>query len=168
MTTKKDKPLKDRLKEEMKRRGVKMPQLEKETGIPKDRMYKWFQSDNVPKYEDAIILENWMQSGTIPDSGILKPALVPPLESEKLDLLLIAMQQHSQQLQSVNRKLNELEQQNIVNAAIQTQFQEYLVSRLDKDSDPEMTVVEQQRKAFEKLTRIQTADKGQNSHSLHR
>ena len=88
--------------------------------------------------------------------------------SEKLDTLILFMQQQLRESKAQSQKLSELEQQNIVNAAIRTQFQEYLVSRLDKDSDPEMTVVEMQRKAFEKLTRIQTKDTPRNAHSSHR
>lgn len=88
--------------------------------------------------------------------------------SEKLDTLLLFIQQHAKELKGLNHKLNEIEQQQIVSAAIQTQFQEYLVSRLDKDSNPELTVVEMQRKAFEKLTRIRTKDTRRNTHSSHR
>jgi transcriptional regulator with XRE-family HTH domain len=73
--------------------------------------------------------------------------------SEKLDTLLLLMQQQLREQKAQSHKLSELEQQNIVTAAIQTQFQEYLVSVLKPDSDPEMTVVAMQRKAFEKLTR---------------
>lgn len=178
MTQITDKPLKDRIKDEMKRRGVKVPQLEKETGIPKDRMYKWFQTDNIPKYEDAIILEKWIKGKEVPEVGTRNtdpdiPGQAMPIlaknsnNSEKLDTLLLFMQQQSRELKGLNHKLSELEQQNIVSAAIQTRFQEYLVSKLDADSDPETAVIEMQRNAFDKLTRIQTAGTKQKANNSH-
>lgn len=88
--------------------------------------------------------------------------------AEKLDTLLLFMQQHSKELKGLNHKLNELEQQQIVSAAIQTQFQEYLVSKLDVNSDPEITVVEMQRKAFERLTRIPITDRQRKVNNSHR
>lgn len=59
------KQLKDRIKEAMEERGIKIPQLAKETKIPKDRIYKWYQDDTNPKYEDALVLENWLSSQKI-------------------------------------------------------------------------------------------------------
>ena len=55
-----DKSLKEKVSEEMKRRGVKVPRLSKETGIPKDRIYKWYQQGSNPKPEDSITLEKWI------------------------------------------------------------------------------------------------------------
>jgi predicted DNA-binding transcriptional regulator AlpA len=52
--------LKDRLIEAMKKRSVRFPALAKQTGIPKDRMYKWFNENTNPKLEDAVILEKWI------------------------------------------------------------------------------------------------------------
>lgn len=52
--------LKEKLLNAMKIRGVKVPKLSKETGIPADRIYKWFQQGTHPKEEDSVILEKWI------------------------------------------------------------------------------------------------------------
>lgn len=54
------KDLKIRLKEAMAKRGIKVPALSDQTGIPKDRVYAWYRDNTSPKTEDAIILENWL------------------------------------------------------------------------------------------------------------
>lgn len=54
-------PLIQRLKGEMKARGIKTPQLQEETGIPKDRVYKWFKKNSKINHEDAIIIEKWIK-----------------------------------------------------------------------------------------------------------
>lgn len=53
--------LTSRLKKEMNNRKVKVPQLEAETGIPRDRIYKWLkrQTGNIT-HEDALLIEKWM------------------------------------------------------------------------------------------------------------
>lgn len=53
---------KQRLREEMARRKVKVPALEKATGIPKDRIYAWYRDNTNPKTEDQIILERWLNN----------------------------------------------------------------------------------------------------------
>lgn len=55
-----EKPLKERLKGKMKERGIKIPALSTQTGIPKDRIYAWYRDDSVPKAEDQVILEKWL------------------------------------------------------------------------------------------------------------
>jgi transcriptional regulator with XRE-family HTH domain len=54
------KQLKDRLKEVMKSRKISFPELEKQTNIPANRMYKWYQQGTNPKKEDSDILEKWL------------------------------------------------------------------------------------------------------------
>ena len=53
--------VKERVKETMQQRNVKVPQLAKETGIPQSRIYKWFSEGNEPKTTDATTLENWIK-----------------------------------------------------------------------------------------------------------
>jgi transcriptional regulator with XRE-family HTH domain len=60
MTIKTSKPLKDRLQETMKARGVKIPKLARETKIPKDRIYAWYRDNTSPKADDQVILEQWI------------------------------------------------------------------------------------------------------------
>jgi uncharacterized coiled-coil protein SlyX len=57
MTTK---PLKDRLKEAMEKSKTSFLELERQTGIKSNRMYKWYQQDTNPKKEDGDILEKWL------------------------------------------------------------------------------------------------------------
>lgn len=53
--------LKETLQEEMKRRGVKFPRLSKETGIPKDRMYKWYgEQGSRISHQDVVTLQRWL------------------------------------------------------------------------------------------------------------
>lgn len=58
------KPLKDRLKEVMELRRVKVPALSEQTGIPKDRIYAWYRDNTSPKAEDQIRLEKWLNGET--------------------------------------------------------------------------------------------------------
>lgn len=51
------------LRETMERRQVKTPKLSEITGIPKDRIYKWYQEGTHPKHEDASILWKWINGG---------------------------------------------------------------------------------------------------------
>jgi transcriptional regulator with XRE-family HTH domain len=64
-----DKPLKVKLKEELKKRGLKIPALADQTGIPKDRIYAWYRDDTNPKAEDAVLLEEWIKGGTSLKNG---------------------------------------------------------------------------------------------------
>lgn len=54
------KELKSRLKETMDRRGISFLELERQTGIKANRMYKWYQQDTNPKKEDSDLLEKWL------------------------------------------------------------------------------------------------------------
>lgn len=50
-----------RLKEELKKRNVKVPAFEDQTGIPRDRVYKWLKRDTGKiGNQDATIIENWI------------------------------------------------------------------------------------------------------------
>lgn len=55
------KSLKSTLLEVMKEKGIKIPQLAKETSIPKERIYKWFSEGSNPKAEDSLILSTWIE-----------------------------------------------------------------------------------------------------------
>lgn len=58
-----------KLVETMKERNVKVPQLAKATGIPKDRIYKWFQEGNNPKAEDERKISAWINMEFPPIDG---------------------------------------------------------------------------------------------------
>lgn len=78
--------------------------------------------------------------------------------SEKLDKLLEVMQPLSVEMKDANQRLRVIEQQQIVTAAIDTQYQQYLVGKLDVKADPVVTVEGLQRRAFEVLTSIRLED----------
>lgn len=61
MNSKPTKLLKVRVKERMAELKMKMPELSELTGIPKDRMYKWYSENSNPKTDDAEILEKWLR-----------------------------------------------------------------------------------------------------------
>lgn len=44
----------------MEERHIKIPALAEKLGIPKDRMYKWYQQGTKPKEKDAIKIWNWI------------------------------------------------------------------------------------------------------------
>jgi transcriptional regulator with XRE-family HTH domain len=70
-----DNDLKIRLKEKMKAEKISFPRLAAALGIPKDRMYKWFQQDSKPKHEDVILIEKYLSGGMdkVPhETGILE------------------------------------------------------------------------------------------------
>lgn len=52
----------------MKDRKKKVTDVSRETGIPKDRIYKWIQQGNRPKTEDEKAITKWLngESSTIP------------------------------------------------------------------------------------------------------
>jgi hypothetical protein len=56
--------IKDRIKEELKRRCIKIPALAQQAGIPKDRIYGWYRDKTSPKAEDQAILEKWLAGET--------------------------------------------------------------------------------------------------------
>ena len=62
MVAKKDKTLKDIVKERMGIRGMNIQDLSKETGIPATRIYKWYSKDLNPKYDDVQVLQQWLNS----------------------------------------------------------------------------------------------------------
>lgn len=66
MVAKHKSKLVNNLLEVMKLRKVKVPQLSNETGIPKDRIYKWFSEGNSPKAEDEKIIEDWIKMEKVP------------------------------------------------------------------------------------------------------
>lgn len=57
--------LRNKLLEAMKKRGVNVPNFSKQTGIPKDRIYKWYQQGTNIKPEDALIVDKWINEVAI-------------------------------------------------------------------------------------------------------
>lgn len=55
-----DKDLKTILKEEIDRRGLKVPAAAKELGIPKDRIYAWYRDGTQPKDADSKKINKWL------------------------------------------------------------------------------------------------------------
>lgn len=66
-----------RLKAELKKRKMSVPEFQEETGIPKDRVYKWLKRDTDKiGHEDANIIEKWINGqldnvphGTLKNTG---------------------------------------------------------------------------------------------------
>lgn len=54
------KPLKIRIKEAINSRNLSFLELERQTGIKANRMYKWYQQGTNPKKDDADVLEKWL------------------------------------------------------------------------------------------------------------
>lgn len=48
------------LEKELKERHISIPVLSVKLGIPKDRMYKWYQQGTKPKVEDAAKIWDWI------------------------------------------------------------------------------------------------------------
>lgn len=46
--------------DELKQTGASVLKISKETGIPANRMYKWYEGKGTPKYEDVQILKAWL------------------------------------------------------------------------------------------------------------
>lgn len=61
MDAKHDNELVVTLLKELKKRDVKIPRFSKETGIPKDRIYKWLQEGNNPKADDEKKITAWIK-----------------------------------------------------------------------------------------------------------
>lgn len=63
-------PLVSNLFAAFKARRKSVPDFEAETGIPRDRVYKWRRSGTTPKAEDQAIIEKWLQGGIMDKSPI--------------------------------------------------------------------------------------------------
>jgi predicted transcriptional regulator len=61
--------IKNKLLETMKVRGVNIPSFSKQTGIPKDRIYKWYQQGTNIKPQDIMTVEKWINEGEQPKNG---------------------------------------------------------------------------------------------------
>lgn len=82
------KSLTDRIKEEMKVRGIKIPALADQTGIPKDRIYAWYRDKSTPKAEDQEVLEKWIVKEISRKNG---GNVVTTEETENKDLTMQAL-----------------------------------------------------------------------------
>lgn len=60
-------PLVSSLFDEMIKRRISVPDFSIETGIPKDRVYKWKQQGTAPKDEDAKKVRGWLNMDINPD-----------------------------------------------------------------------------------------------------
>lgn len=56
-------PLIANLQEKLKELNLGVPDLSEQTGIPKDRIYKWFQRGASPKAEDEKKVQAWLATG---------------------------------------------------------------------------------------------------------
>ena len=52
--------IRDILFKELKKRGVTVYKFAKDTGIPKERVYKWEQKKGAPKEDDAALIRKWI------------------------------------------------------------------------------------------------------------
>lgn len=78
--------------------------------------------------------------------------------SEKIDEVLKTIKQHSDQFQSVNQKLNAIEQHLLMSSAMDKEFQEWTVAKLDRTADPGQIVGDMMQKAIETMKRIYEVD----------
>lgn len=69
MIAKHDNTLIVNLLDELKKRNVKIPQFSKDTGIPKDRVYKWIQEGNNPKADDEKKIIAWIKEEKPPQEN---------------------------------------------------------------------------------------------------
>lgn len=70
------------LLDELKQSGVSTLKISKETGIPSDRMYKWYEGKGNPKFEDVQKLRAWL------DKRVEKVPHGTKLESDPLTALI--------------------------------------------------------------------------------
>lgn len=85
-----DKSLKDIVKERMDELGIKVPDLSKQTNIPKDRIYKWYDKKRPvnPKSADEKILQKWLNSSATNVEQVPREELGPTyLEQRRYDKL---------------------------------------------------------------------------------
>lgn len=62
MDAKNDNILIDRLRVRLDERHIGVPDFERETGIPKDRVYKWLKNNAKPKADDVKTIERWLSN----------------------------------------------------------------------------------------------------------
>lgn len=119
------------------------------------------------------VLENPATSATAPSDQLEKLKAENELLrhmirlNEKMDTGLELMRQHSTDLSGVSQTLRVIEQQQIVSAAIDTQYQQYVVGRLVDTGDPVDIVEGLQRRAFEVLTNIRLGHNTPAQHNQH-
>lgn len=63
-----EQPVKERLKQKMDERRVKIPVLAELLGIPKGRIYGWYRDNSNPKADDLQKLEKWIAGETFTKS----------------------------------------------------------------------------------------------------
>lgn len=98
---------------ELDRRKVKIPTFAKETGIPKDRIYKWIQERTNPKFEDAQVILAWLAAPHVEKSPInpngmdVYDRLMETIEARRRDAEALAkkMEQHYQDAQTDKKEL---------------------------------------------------------------
>lgn len=99
--------LKDRVKEALERRGVKIPALAKQSGIPKDRIYAWYRDNTDPKMKDVERLENWLSEekpSNIEGNGVVVEEKIQPTLLESLVSKLITLSDTTNHLLQEQKK----------------------------------------------------------------
>lgn len=76
------------LGEEMKKRSIKTPKLAETLGIPKERIYKWFQEGTNPKEEDALKIRSWLNGEKEILTSEMPKGFKPTPEQALLQVLL--------------------------------------------------------------------------------
>jgi transcriptional regulator with XRE-family HTH domain len=98
-----NKTLKTRLKEEMDTRKISFLELERQTGVKANRMYKWYQQDTNPKTDDADTLEKWLNDLEKP----IEHAQVKEPEATFADKSLNNLTESNKVLSDANKTLAE-------------------------------------------------------------
>lgn len=89
--------LNKRLKDWLEEKKISVPAFEKQTGLPRDRVYKWLKRETAKiSHEDAVVVEAWLNGklDTIPNKT--KPTPPPSDNSEEEFDLMVAVRQLSE------------------------------------------------------------------------
>lgn len=100
-----EKTFRDELKEVMKSKGVNVPELAAQTGIPKGRIYGWDNDDTQPKAADQLKLRKWMSGETL--TNLNKTEASQFKESSITDQTILELAKSQTKLADANKTLAE-------------------------------------------------------------
>ena len=96
----------EELDKAMKSRRLKVPAVAKKTGIPADRIYKWYQQGTNPKTEDSLSIWKWINGEMDVEEAIVEEPQAD-YKTKYIELL-------ERTLQEKEQRIKELEQRNEV------------------------------------------------------
>lgn len=92
----------DNILDELKGTGASVLKISKETGIPANRMYKWYEGKGSPKYEDVQILRKWLNKLSEEVTNVVEE---PQISYKGSDDRLAALIKSNQDLAESNKAL---------------------------------------------------------------